>query len=105
MAIDDASASQGMPPPPSTKSPQLFQVVENLQGRRVLDLERKITNLRKQVEKLRQVINSQVQQMEHVNVVDAISDIMNPLMQHMTYINVVDTINDSGAAPSACAEL
>ena len=105
MAIDDASANQGIPPPPSTQLPQLYQMVENLQDRRVPELERQVTSLRKQVEKLRQVINSLVQQMEHVNVVDAISDIMNPLMQHMTYINVVDTINDSGAAPSACAEL
>ena len=105
MAIDDASASQGIPPPPSTQQPQLHEMVEDLQDRRVPELERQITSLQKQVEELRQVVNPLVQEMEYVNVVEAISDIVNPLVQHMADVNVVDTISDSGAAPNTCAEL
>ena len=105
MAIDDASALQGIPPPPSTQLPQLHEMVEDLQGRRVPELERQITSLQKQVEELRQVVNPLAQQMEYVNVVDAVSDIVNPLAQHMADNNVVDTISDSGAARNTCAEL
>ena len=84
MEMEGAPALDGIPPPPPAQLPQLHQQVQDLQDRRVPELERHITNLQKQVEELRQVVNPLVQQMAHVTAVDAISD--------------------SGAAPNTSAE-
>ena len=74
MEMEGAPALDGIPPPPPAQVPQLHKQFQDLQDRTVPELERHITNLQEQVEELRQVVNQLVQQMAHVNAVDAIND-------------------------------